>query len=285
MITTCPECTTTFRITEEQLGVRAGKVRCGKCTAIFDANQRLRTDDTLAEDALAASESVPVDMPLEFPPLHAVESVDAVAGPSTNGSVFSPQDHAQPKLVAEPPLASAPKQEISTIDEREFAANGPARTRMAGWGVASGLLGLILIGQIGFHFRGELALFFPVLRPVVTELCSTLNCTLPLPKRAELVSIESSDLQADPASPGVMILTATLRNRAGFPQSLPSLELTLTDTQDQPLARRVLGVPDYAGRDANMETAFAGNSELPVKVFLEASSLKATGYRLYLFYP
>jgi len=139
--------------------------------------------------------------------------------------------------------------------------------------------------QIGFHYRGELALLFPQARPALDQLCSNLGCKLPLPRRAELISIETSDLQADPANPSVMVLTATLRNRAAFPQSHPALELTLTDMQDQPLARRVLGAQDYLGRSAGIETGFPGNSELSVKVYMEASALKATGYRLYLFYP
>ena len=120
---------------------------------------------------------------------------------------------------------------------------------------------------------------------MLAELCANLACDVPLPRRAELISIESSDLQADPANPSVMVLTATLRNRAVFAQSLPSLELTLTDSQDQLLARRVLAVQDYLDRGTSIEAGFQGNSELPVKVYMEASSLKATGYRLYLFFP
>ncbi|OFZ73146.1 MAG: hypothetical protein A2W04_09775 [Betaproteobacteria bacterium RBG_16_64_9] len=144
---------------------------------------------------------------------------------------------------------------------------------------------LALMTQIAFHSRGEIAVLFPGAKPVLAELCTSLGCDLPLPRRAALISIESSGLQADPANPSVMVLTATLRNRAAFAQSHPSLELTLTDAQDRPLARRVLSVQDYLGRSTGVEAGFAGNSELPVKVYMDASSLKATGYRLYLFFP
>ena len=47
----------------------------------------------------------------------------------------------------------------------------------------------------------------------------------------------------------------------------------------------MLGVQDYLGRSPGTEASFPANSELPVKVYMEASSLKATGYRLYLFFP
>ena len=37
LITRCPECRTAFRVHENQLAARQGKVRCGACGFIFDA--------------------------------------------------------------------------------------------------------------------------------------------------------------------------------------------------------------------------------------------------------
>ncbi|HXC39787.1 MAG TPA: DUF3426 domain-containing protein, partial [Burkholderiales bacterium] len=62
----------------------------------------------------------------------------------------------------------------------------------------------------------------------------------------------------------------------------PALELTLTDAQDQALARRVLGPVDYGAPQGRF---FPAASEQPVKLYFDASAVKATGYRLYLFYP
>ncbi len=162
----------------------------------------------------------------------------------------------------------------------------PARSeRSPVWTVAVALAVVGLAAQLAFRFRSEIVLVWPAAKPALETLCAELGCDVPLPKRAELMSIEASDLQADGANPGVMVLTATLRNRASFPQQFPSLELTLTDAQDQALARRVLYAPDYLGRPAGSASGFAGNSELPVRVFIEAAALKPTGYRLYLFFP
>jgi len=81
-----------------------------------------------------------------------------------------------------------------------------------------------------------------------------------------------------------MVLTATLRNRAGFSQAFPALELTLTNAQDQTVARRVLTPPDYAAKGVRLESGFAAASELQVRLYIEAPALRPTGYRLYLFY-
>lgn len=249
MITTCPGCRTAFRVTQEQLDAREGRVRCGKCATIFDAREVLQT--RLAE--------------------------------------FAPESGDQPEdqlLYTEAIALPEPKPDTPYETDPALRAAEPERPeRRVGWVAGSTLLVLALLTQLAFHFRGEIALLFPEMRPALAELCASLACDVPLPRRAELISIESSDLQADPANPSVMVLTATLRNRAAFAQSHPSLELTLTDSQDQPLARRVLTVQDYLEHGTSVEAGFPGNSELPVKVYMEASSLKATGYRLYLFFP
>ena len=176
---------------------------------------------------------------------------------------------------------------------------GPSRrpSRLAQRWLGCGTIGLLLATlamQLAFHFRGDLSLLFPTIKPYFEALCARAGCSLPLPRRADMMSIESSDLQADPLNPGVMMLSATLRNRAPFSQNLPALELTLTDGQDQPLARRVLPSADYASGasaasvaagSAGGLIAFPSGSELPVKVYFDASAIQPTGYRLYLFYP
>ena len=43
MVTRCPNCSTSFRITPEQLQVAKGAVRCGSCLHIFKALDQLIT--------------------------------------------------------------------------------------------------------------------------------------------------------------------------------------------------------------------------------------------------
>jgi hypothetical protein len=72
-----------------------------------------------------------------------------------------------------------------------------------------------------------------------------LDCEVRLPRRPELLSIESSDLQADPRRESLIVLNAVIRNRAAVLQELPALELTLTDPDERPLVRRVLRPEEY----------------------------------------
>ena len=283
MITTCPTCTTVFRINDDQLAARDGQVRCGQCLAVFDARTALETDPAGSplRSGDAGAEFHPKDEALTFPEIEKGSDTLPVAPRSTGISgehANAPRTKPAPKVPAAEPIHSTWSMNRTLRATRRT----PYRTA---WAILGVLLAAILVAQVGFHYRGELVRLLPTARPLFEALCTRLDCRVPLPQRAQLVSIESSDLQADPASPNVMVLTAILRNRATFAQAYPSLELTLTDPRDQPLARRILGAADYLGASFNAAATFAANSELPVKVYIEASSLKATGYRLYLFYP
>src|SRR5260221_3311956 len=102
------------------------------------------------------------------------------------------------------------------------------------------------------------------------------------------MAIESSDLQTDARRDGLIVLNAVLRNRSRFPQEYPALELTLTDEGDRPLMRRVLAPSEYleAARAAQLlAQGIAPGGEAQLRIFLDSNRARATGYRLYLFYP
>ncbi|MSQ21087.1 MAG: hypothetical protein EXR39_16435 [Betaproteobacteria bacterium] len=69
-ITKCPECSTAFRVHENQLTARQGKVRCGACGHVFDAFESLlesAQDDGPAPTPPAAS-AVAANNPSALPP-------------------------------------------------------------------------------------------------------------------------------------------------------------------------------------------------------------------------
>jgi hypothetical protein len=141
------------------------------------------------------------------------------------------------------------------------------------------LLVAALASQSLLHFRSELARQ----SSAAASLYELLGVEVPLPRQADLVSIETSDLQFD-AARGLFVLQATLKNRAPYAQAWPALELTLTDTNDAVLVRRVMPAADYLPPGAPA-AAFPANGETAVRLWVEAAKVGASGYRLYLFYP
>ena len=147
------------------------------------------------------------------------------------------------------------------------------------------LLLVVLAGQITFRFRSEIAIAVPGLRPLLQAYSQAFKTNIPLPRHVELVSIEQSDLQADPARGNLLVLNATLRNRAAYEQAYPSLELSLTDTSDAAIARKVFLPEEFLPEGMPADKPFKAKSEITVRLWIEASEVSAAGYRLYVFYP
>lgn len=277
MSTRCPACGTAFRIYPHHLAARDGQVRCGKCATIFDARSALETEDEPIEIPAAASVPPPVAAPSHAPDrIEALAQVEAVA--------------AQPVVAIAPP-----EPEISVSDDEldadfEFGPRARRRSRLiaAAWGMGALVAALALAGQLVYAYRGDLALAVPEAQPWLEAGCRRLGCTIPPPRRVDLLSIEASELAAERTAPGVLTLTAALRNRAGFAQAYPHLELTLTDGADQPVARRVIDPREYVGAMAPRPAApppFAAGAEQPVRLHIDVAGLNAKGYRIFLFYP
>ena len=143
--------------------------------------------------------------------------------------------------------------------------------------IASVCLLTLLLAQLVFHFRSQLVQTWPVSQ----NLFESLQIEVPPAREGDLMAIESSDLQIDTKTGG-LVLQANLNNRARFAQAWPALELTLTDMNDQVIARRVMQPTDYLPEPH--PPVFAPRSDYALKLWLESKG-PAAGYRLYLFYP
>ena len=60
LFTRCPDCHTNFRITADALRKADGQVKCGHCSAVFNAYQELRDDS--GSGPQAPSEDKPTDV-------------------------------------------------------------------------------------------------------------------------------------------------------------------------------------------------------------------------------
>ena len=338
MHTRCPSCSTVFRVTSEQLRLKAGKVRCGHCQTVFNAFDQFEsaahsdappTDTASRQIVPEASPSEPaaVCIPDALSEGTPQEASLVVATPNDAGNSYpeiqiieEPEPEpaeAEAEAEAEKNIATNPdtqpaehdeSPEESTLAAREaglvaarelnetaaynrwaagtLASDGldafasePVRRTSWPFVLVSIMLALTLCGQLALHYRGEIVRRLPD----VANLYQLLEINIPLPRHSELVAIETSDLQADNAR-GMFVLNATLRNRATYAQEWPALELTLTDTNDAVVARRVMFAADYLPPAAPAE-AFPANGETAVRLWVEAKNIGAAGYRLYIFYP
>lgn len=251
MITRCPNCGTAFRVQAVQLAQRGGRVRCGKCSTVFDGVASLSE------------------------PGHSQESKQSE--PSPQLALFEPSEALLPKDTGTAPLEA----------DEEFLQEGPPPRGRAWWLAASALAVVALVLQLLLLYRTELSVLFPATRDSLAATCRILGCTLHLPRKPDLMAIETSDLESDRRQEGVIVLNAVIRNKAPFAQEYPALELTLTDERDQPVLRRVLAPAEYLQNspEPGVARGIAPGAQAPLRLHLHTGGVRAVGYRLYLFYP
>ncbi len=304
LITRCPTCGTAFRVQPAQLVARSGRVRCGKCSAVFDAVSCLVGEQgapltvepspqfglfdpsrrsAAADTTLALDLSTAAPAASRPPPAAARPPAPSPSRPSSTPSPSRPSA----KPASTPSPSRIRREEPEEVPEF-LEDDAPVRRFTVVWGLLALLAFLALTGQLALYFRNELAFVLPAARPPLAAACDVMGCTLRLPHRSDLMSIESSDLQAEPGRENVIVLHALIRNRAGFAQEYPELELTLTDETDQAVVRRVLKPADYldpARAEQLIARGIDPGSELNVRMRFDADRVRATGFRLFLFFP
>jgi predicted Zn finger-like uncharacterized protein len=181
--------------------------------------------------------------------------------------------------------APQPKTPVVPALDPDFLSDESALTRRRRrlWGGGALLLALLVIVQLIFLFRVGLAARYPAFKPVLTGACELFGCTVPLPQRPDKITIESSDLSAtDAAHPDRVAVSVTLRNRGSVTMGYPALDLTLTDGQNRPVARRVFMPAQYLKPDQDAQAGIAPDAEVSVRLTLDISGLDASGFRMEL---
>ncbi len=174
--------------------------------------------------------------------------------------------------------------------EVAFLRAGPAprrRSRTILFGGGALLLAMLLLAQLATALRTEVLVKFPQARPALEQLCKVFRCTVDWPARGDLLAVVGSELQALPGT-SALELTAVVRNRGNLTLALPAIELTLSDTMNRTVARRVFSPSDYlAGEGDPQAHLLAGiepGADLTVRIAFEARGLNAAGFIVYPFY-
>lgn len=264
--TRCPACQTLFKVVPDQLRISEGWVRCGQCNEIFDASLHLVS---------ASAQAISPELSDSEPALDAVDdelpmSVDAEPEPEPTRS----DPNAEP---------SVQLSDVSFMREstRRSLSRRPL-VRIILIFISLALL-LSLSVQIVFHERDRIAASEPEFKPWLLKFCGVFNCVVSPLRNIESITIDSSSfikLREDAYS-----LNFTLKNTATIALALPAIELTLTDSLDQPLVRRVFLATELGFKSATLAAGFEWPASLAVAVRSADLPRPVAGYRLLAFYP
>jgi predicted Zn finger-like uncharacterized protein len=316
LATQCPMCETVFRITTAQAAAKSGTVRCGQCFSVFNALDVLVRVEDLEFDrepsldfgdaptgaaANGAPSVVPAPPPTEPDEMEVDPVVESPDAPATAREWWLPAEGES--IVTSPPVRVQEREAETSLAERRLhvgwtktkdddasltrdpeARSPRSRAERVTLAVLSLVAAIALLGQMTYAWRDEIAARWPATRTTLDAICANVGCRVQAPMHLEAITIESTNVEATAPNSTTFVLTTLLRNRDPVDVRFPSLALTLTDAQDQPILRRVLRPEDYLAID-RPPREFAAGSELPIRVTFETTDLRFLGYRLERFYP
>jgi len=202
-------------------------------------------------------------------------------------SAFSESEAAEPD----------PVHEVSFVREARRDAFWRKPAVRVALGLAASVLLAALLLQVALFQRHTLAMSQPWLRPALYTLCASLQCEIRPPQQIESVVIESSTFNK--LASDAYRLKVVIRNAGAIPLALPSLELTLTDTQDQAQLRRVLSPAELGATAPTLAAGAEFSGALAIRIVdsppdanasqpspaRPSAPLRIAGYRVLAFYP
>jgi len=308
LITRCPACVTLFKVVPDQLRISEGWVRCGQCDEVFDASLHLQSelpavpvptvDLDLTADFSAQPEvlmTVPgtlgdgktdIDYPAIIPLTQDEGTTGTTEVAATDSWGVPLKDTASLGLSEAIEAGPEPDLGLEAVSFLRDAQAAPV-SRKPWRRIAGLLLAIILLlglaGQWLVHDRDRLAAAEPGLKPVLEALCAPLNCVLSPLRRIESIVIDSASFTKIRGN--AYRLNFMVKNTSTMALALPAIELTLTNSSDQAVLRRVFLPAELGANRMALDTGAEWPASAAVALKLAGNADQVAGYRVLAFYP
>jgi predicted Zn finger-like uncharacterized protein len=319
MLTQCPNCQTTFRVTTEILRVADGQVRCGRCQTQFDALERLIDENEPAQQAprsprtgrAAASDPIEVEEPAaqeditlegrhieisgryrmpdspQGEPQIREETVEEWVEIDDIDEASDPEEiRVEEDLIED----DEPPGEIEVVEEEiieeayepapeEDLLAAPPRPAVAP--LWKILVGpLVLLLAIQFvHTYRHELARHPRIGPAIVGLYGALGVELQPDWDLHAYEILQWHLGSDPAMPGTLKVRASLRNVASFAQPYPLLKLVLEDRWGERVREREFDPSEYLDPSTAPDRLLAPAQQATATIAIVDPGPDAEGFR------
>lgn len=291
LITRCPYCETSFRVTKAHLQAANGAVRCGACLLVFPASEHM-IDPNSGDQETVIDDNPPASMQADFEP-----HVDSIEDNETEASVISEDDEAVPEF-EEWSLNEVAEKDEEARDEYELdpgfseaidvqtdpddiigLSEAPQKRGTVWWLFGS----LVLLFMLGIQFvwiqRDTLAQDTRY-RPWYVTLCAYLGCRVPDYRDRLALGTTSVTVRRHGSVDEALVFDALLRNGARFKQRFPPLDLKFTDTENETVAARRLQPQEYLGGEMAGLKYIPARTEVRISLEVVDPGKNALGYSL-----
>ncbi len=275
MFTRCPSCRAAFSITQQQLEIAAGMVRCGMCEHVFDAKLFL-FNQPLEEESHTESlqETKPVDIELDGGDnstidlevldreLHGDEPAEISEVTNiVDDKLEIEQESAESQNDAQIVDAAIPKiiaDQVSNLEKQ------PSKLKPIQWlgFVSAGALIAMLGLQVVAAFKLDL-----IAEHYQDQICEWIACTIETPRAVNKIEVLNRSIYTHPSETQALMVTLTIINRAQFSQPYPIIQLRFLNTAGSVIAARQFSAAHYLREKWVPQSLMA--SSVPLSILLE----------------
>lgn len=256
MQTQCPQCDTKFRVTEVQLNLADGYVRCSVCQEVFNAGaiNASKTDNALNFTALSDDQAESAEMPYQA----AAIETSTTPSPDLDDNLVPPPAITDAEAVAFKRTASnheAPKDGFDFFDDvaneplshvvpekykDSYKSNNGNLISNLLWSIGSLLLCFSLLAQYAWFNRDQLNQM-PQLQVWAEKLCQRIDCKEIRMRNPAKIELVSRNVYSHPNKENALMIDITMKNQAAFTQPFPVMQIDFSDVRGgQITARRFL---------------------------------------------
>ena len=138
--------------------------------------------------------------------------------------------------------------------------------------------------QVAIQQQNAVLAFEPRLKPWLQQFCHRLGCEVGLTRQIEAIVIESSSF-SKASAPGSFRLSFAMKNTGSVEVAMPSLEVTLTDSQEQTVIQRVLSPTQFGALNGVLAAKSEYANTLTLEIQPDVPFQRVVGYRVLAFYP
>ena len=249
MQTHCPHCETHFRITESQIDIADGYVRCGVCEEVFNVYEIANDDSPDGEQQLPLSNTD--DTPEDIDE-HQSETEDlnheeennfhyetlTDNDPVTSEEIFDKEsDQDMPDDFFDEEI-NEPLDYIVPTDLRRSASSKPHSAAVTTlWSIGI----LLLISSLAIEYvwfnRDEFRQF-PALQAQIEKLCQQLDCKKQSQRAPAKIQLITRNVYSHPNEKDALMINLIMKNNAEFAQSYPVIQIDFSDIRGNSVAAR-----------------------------------------------
>ena len=274
MQTQCPHCETKFRVTETQIQVADGFVRCGVCKEVFNAIEvagQHRHQQSLLN---AASDSATFSTGEETEASDASIIKHAIAESEVSESLSFDKTPASEQSEKDTFAFFHKDSNDSALHVVPDKFRNTQRKESTGlistslWIIGTLLLTATLLIEYTWFNRNQLSQF-PELQTVINKLCQQIECkdlSMRDPSKIELIT---RNIYSHPNEKEALMVNVTMKNNAHFAQPYPVLQIDFSDVRGGVVSGRRFFPAEYMPMQNNTEALHLLQPDTETTVTLE----------------